>query len=187
MKRATLVLATAGTMLLMACGAVLAAQVISCQAGKACNGTANSDTMQGSGGDDRIFGRAGLDSISGNLGSDAISGEQSADRVRGGYGPDNLLGGSGNDVLNGDSSNDRITGGPGKDTVNGGPGNDTVFAADGQLDSISCGLGSEDVAFVDAADMDAEGTDMQDFVRLTSCETINEPPVEPPPPAPAAN
>ncbi len=75
----------------------------------------------------------------------------------------------------------EMTGGPGDDTINGGPGDDTVFATDGQLDSISCGLGEGDVAFVDQADLDAEGTNMQDFIRLTSCETINEPVIEEPP------
>jgi hypothetical protein len=59
------------------------------------------------------------------------------------------------------------------------PGNDTILADDGELDSISCGLGV-DVVFVDLEDLDAEGTDFEDFIRLTSCETINEPelPVE---------
>ena len=56
-----------------------------------------------------------------------------------------------------------------------------VFAADGELDSINCGLGEGDVAFVDQADLDAEGTNMQDFIRLTSCEKINEPVIEEPP------
>ena len=55
-----------------------------------------------------------------------------------------------------------------------GGGNDTVIADDGQLDSISCGLGT-DVVFVDQEDLDAENTNFQDFIRLTSCETINEP------------
>jgi hypothetical protein len=65
------------------------------------------------------------------------------------------------------------------DTIDAGLGNDTVMANDGELDSISCGSGV-DVVFVDQADLDAEGTDFEDFVRLTSCETINEPelPVE---------
>ena len=56
-----------------------------------------------------------------------------------------------------------------------------VFADDGELDSISCGLGEEDVVFVDQADLDTEGTNIQNFVRLTSCETINEPDSEQPP------
>lgn len=92
-----------------------------------------------------------------------------------------FFGDTGNDILNGGHSNDTMTGGPGSDNLNGGPGNDTVFADDGQLDSINCGLGEEDVAFVDQADLDAEGTNMQDFINLTSCETINEPAIEEPP------
>jgi hypothetical protein len=65
------------------------------------------------------------------------------------------------------------------DTIDAGLGNDTVMANDRELDSISCGSGV-DVVFVDQADLHAEGTDFEDFVRLTSCETIYEPelPVE---------
>jgi hypothetical protein len=48
------------------------------------------------------------------------------------------------------------------------------MANDGQLDSISCGLGN-DTVFVDQDDLDAENTNFEDFVRLMSCETINEP------------
>ncbi len=177
-RRAALILATTGTMLLLACGLALAAQVISCQPGKACHGTAKSDTMRGSSADDRMSGRGNRDVMKGNMGSDKMSGGQGADRMSGGYVMDKLDGGTGNDFLNGGHANDTITGGTGSDTINGGPGNDTVFAADGELDSISCGLGEDDVAFVDQADLDAEGTNMQDFIRLTSCETINEPVIE---------
>lgn len=168
-RRAALILATTGTMLLLACGLALAAQVISCQPGKACNGTAKSDTMRGSRADDRMSGRGNRDVMKGNMGSDKMSGGQGADRMSGGYVMDKLDGGTGNDFLNGGHANG---------TINGGPGNDTVFAADGELDSISCGLGEDDVAFVDQADLDAEGTNMQDFIRLTSCETIHEPVIE---------
>ena len=115
------------------------------------------------------------------MGSDIISGGQGADRANGGYGMDNISGDEGGDNLNGAHADDELTGGAGSDTINGGPGNDTVFADDGELDSISCGLGEGDVAFVDEADIDAEGTNMQDFIRLTSCETINEPNTEQPP------
>lgn len=110
--------------------------------------------------------------MKGNMGSDTMSGGQKADRASGGYGMDKLSGGN---------ASDELTGGTGFDTLNGGTGNDTVFAADGQLDHINCGLGEEDVVFVDAADIDAEGTNMQEFIDLTSCETINEPVFEEPP------
>ena len=87
---------------------------------------------------------------------------------------DTMSGAKGNDVLKGGDGNDTITGGLGNEAINAGGGDDTVTADDGQLDSISCGLGT-DVVFVDQEDMDVENTNFQDFVRLTSCETINEP------------
>lgn len=163
-RRAALILATTGTMLLMACGLALAAQVISCQPGKAnCNGTAKSDTIKGSNAGDRISGKDGRDSMVGNMGRDTMDGGKASDRMRG------------------SNAADTLTGGPGSDNINAGAGNDVVFADDGELDSISCGLGDDDIVFVDQADLDAEGTNIQDFVRLTSCETINEPSSEEPP------
>jgi len=103
-----------------------------------------------------------------------------ADRASGRYGVDNLFGDAGGGYLNGGNADYTLTDGTGSDTINGGP-DDTVFAADGELDSINCGLSEGDVAFVDQADLDAEGTNMQDFIRLTSCEKINEPVIEEPP------
>lgn len=110
--------------------------------------------------------------MKGNMGSDTMSGGQGADRVNGGCVMDKIFGDAGGDNLNGGNANDTIT---------GGPGNDTVFAADEELDSISCGLGEGDVAIVDQADLDAEGTNMQDFIHLTSCEEVDEPDLEEPP------
>lgn len=110
----TLIVALAAVVL------TFAVQVIHCEGGHACNGTAQRDSMLGTNSVDKMSGRGG------------------------------------------------------KDTINAGGGDDTVMADDGQLDSISCGTGT-DVVFVDQEDLDAEGTDFEDFVRLTSCETINEP------------
>ena len=180
-RRAALVLATTGAMLLMACGLALAAQVIACQQGKACDGTARADTMRGSGADDRMSGKGKRDIMNGNRGADTMRGGEGADRMNSGFGMDKLFGDADGDTIDGGIGNDTINGGIGNDTINGGPGNDTVYADDGQLDSISCGLGKADVAFVDQADLDAEGTSMEDFVRLTSCEEIVEPSVEQPP------
>ena len=50
----------------------------------------------------------------------------------------------------------------------------SVPLAWGEGDSISCRLGT-DVVFVDQIDLDAEQTNFEDFIRLTSCETIDEP------------
>jgi Ca2+-binding RTX toxin-like protein len=178
-KRVMLMLAAAGTMLLLTCGVVLAAEVIKCEPNHGCKGTARADAMSGSQAGDKMMGKGSKDNMRGNQGADTMNGGLGLDMLRGGFGKDTLFGLTGNDILKGDSDDDTIDGGPGSDTIDGGPGNDTILADDGELDSISCGLG-EDVVFVDLEDLDAEGTDFEDFIRLTSCETINEPelPVE---------
>jgi uncharacterized repeat protein (TIGR01451 family)/CSLREA domain-containing protein len=106
------------------------------------NGTPKGDLLQGLGGNDTLFGRAG------------------ADCLDGGNGNDKLFGGSGNDRLNGGKGNDSLTGGPGHDVLNGGPGNDTIHANDGQHDTIDCGKGKHDKAFVDSHD------------SVRNCETV---------------
>lgn len=170
-----MILATTGAMLLLTCGIALAASTIVCQIDGACNGTPHNDTMKGTSGGDNMHGLVGKDGMKGNRGPDRMYGGLGQDRVYGDYGEDKLFGDNDNDTLDGGYMADRITGGLGNDTIDGGPGNDVVFADDGRRDSISCGPGTKDVAFVDAADVDAEGTDLEDFIRLTSCETINEP------------
>src|SRR5215204_6044740 len=169
-KRVALLVATAGTMLLLTCGVVLAAEVIKCEPNHACKGTAKSDTMRGSQAGDKMQGKGSKDAVRGNKGADTMNGGPGSDRVGGGFGKDTLFGSDGNDVLKGDSDDD---------TIDGGPGNDTSRADDREPDSVRCGLG-EDVVFVAQEDLDAEGTNFEDFIRLTSCETINEPeqPVE---------
>ncbi|HEX6709218.1 MAG TPA: hypothetical protein VF068_02715 [Rubrobacter sp.] len=98
-----------------------------------------------------------------------IRGTSGADILRGAPGNDVIcaFGGIGDDTIIAGGDNDNVNGGTGNDTINAGPGDDTVMANDGQLDSISCGLGT-DVDFVDQEDLDAENTNFQDFIRLTS-------------------
>jgi hypothetical protein len=88
------------------------------------------------------------------------------DELRGGDGADRIDGGPGNDTLDGGFNDDVITGGPGQDHIsadlaNGdcGPlwckypyGNDTVYAQDGEIDTISCGWGT-DTVYADALDV----------------------------------
>ncbi|HST38616.1 MAG TPA: calcium-binding protein [Conexibacter sp.] len=104
-------------------------------------------------------------------------------RIEAGGGDDVVQGGEGNDVVNGGAGNDDVDGsfgddtidpGPGRDTVSAdlrggdcGPlwckspyGNDTVLARDGEVDSISCGAGTDRVV-ADAAD-----------VVAPDCETV---------------
>ena len=88
-----------------------------------------------------------------------------------------MSGSNGADKMDGLGKRDAMRGDRGSDTIDGGRGDGTIMADDGELDSISCGSGTDSV-YVDRADVDAEGTDIEDLVRLTSCETVVEPPVD---------
>ena len=103
-------------------------------------GTANADTIDGSGrsdflridgddGNDHIIGGSAGDVLAGGFGSDAISGGGGDDTLYGGAGNDFLEGGAGNDILNGGSGNDRYSIGvyQGYDTIiDLGDGYDTL-------------------------------------------------------------
>ncbi len=115
--------------------------------------------------DDRTFAAATID---GTSGPDTLRGYGGADTIYGGYGKDRILGGSGNDNLFGGPSRDRIFDGAGRDRVDADQGNDYVHVADGRFDSVSCGLGADDTAVVDQADLAEQS--FEDFVRLSSCE-----------------
>lgn len=121
-----------------------------------------SGTLRGLGGDDVL-----------------MAGDASGDVLEGGFGNDHLEGGFGDD---------RLVGGPGRDTLVGDrqsrcneyacdlivSGNDTIEAADGEVDSISCGPGSDVVR-----------ADTIDIVDAT-CETVDRVAVAPgPAPSPA--
>jgi hypothetical protein len=88
------------------------------------------------------------------------------DTVQAGEGADTVRGGAGDDTLDASFGDDTIDPGPGRDTVYAdlrggdcGPfwctlpyGNDTVLARDGEIDSISCGVGTDRVV-ADADDV----------------------------------
>ncbi|MCW3017122.1 MAG: hypothetical protein JWO02_4214 [Solirubrobacterales bacterium] len=103
-----------------------------------------------------------------------LSGAGGDDELRGGDGSDRIDGGTGNDVLDGGFGDDTITGGPGRDQISAdlaggdcGPlwckypyGNDVIQARDGEVDSITCGAGTDRVV-ADVAD-----------VVAPDCETV---------------
>lgn len=64
-KRVALLLAAAGTMVLLTCGAVLAAGVIKCEPNRACGGTQKADLMRGSKAADNMNGKGSKDVMSG--------------------------------------------------------------------------------------------------------------------------
>jgi hypothetical protein len=108
------------------------------------------------------------------LASGELSGNGGDDELRGGDGEDRIDGGAGDDKLDGGFGDDSITGGPGKDIISGdraggdcGPiwckypyGNDTIDARDGEVDSVTCGAGTDSV-LADAID-----------VVAPDCETV---------------
>jgi hypothetical protein len=87
---------------------------------------------------------------------------------------DTVDGGAGNDLVEGGFGDDRLVGGPGRDTVNGdrksrcneyscdliAAGNDMIEVRDGEVDSVTCGVGTDKV-IADAAD-----------VVAADCETV---------------
>ena len=98
------------------------------------------------------------------------------DRLRSGDGADRLDGGAGNDSVDGGFGDDELIGGPGRDTISGdlaggdcGPlwcrypyGNDTIQARDGEVDSITCGAGTDTV---NADAQDVVAPDCENVVR----------------------
>jgi len=113
-------------------------------------------------------------SLAGGGGNDDLSGADGMETIDGGPGNDRVVGGFNDDVL---------TGGPGRDQIIGdlptgdcGPlwckypyGNDTIYAQDGEVDTISCGWGT-DTVYADAADV-VDG----------DCETVTRAGATPPP------
>jgi len=95
-----------------------------------------------------------------------LNGMGGDDELRAGDGADTIDGGTGADLLDGGYGDDTITGGPGRDRISAdlasgdcGPywckypyGNDTVLARDGEIDSITCGAGTDRVV-ADADDV----------------------------------
>lgn len=134
-------------------------------------GTRAGDLIAGRGGNDTISGLAGPDFLLGQGGNDTLFGDEGRDQLFGGVGDDILEGGAANDVLvggpgmdslNGGDGNDRLRGGRDADTLIGGDGNDVLRAAgDGAVDTVDCGDGLDDRAFVDADDQVGDG-----------CETV---------------
>lgn len=124
-------------------------------------GAAGRDRLDGKGGDDRVAGGKHADILSGGDGNDRVYGDEAGDSIDGGAGADRAYGGSendtmlggnqndtlygesGNDSIRGGNQNDRIFPGEGADSANGDAGNDNIFAADGNIDRLIGGSGSD--------------------------------------------
>ena len=124
-------------------------------------GSAKNDVIDGGAGDDFIKGGSGSDNISGGGGNDKSLGGSGNDTISGGAGNDNCAGQAGDDVLVGDEGDDKLDGGVGTDTIKAegfdgyklivdqSTGNGTLRPAD----SISAGIGRDNVYGIEAADL----------------------------------
>lgn len=84
-------------------------------------------------------------------GNDVISGSNGPNNIGGYNGNDTLDGLAGVDIMKGGAGNDAVTGGAGPDKLYGDDNNDEIFAEDGEIDTISCGSGT-DIAHADSGD-----------------------------------
>lgn len=118
---------------------------------------------------DNIGPDGSVENIKGGILDDVIAGSAAANKLQGFEGKDTITGAAGNDTINGDSGNDvinagtgadivdggfgldTITGAAGRDVLSGGVDNDVLKARDGEVDSVSCG-GGTDRAEVDRGD-----------------------------------
>jgi hypothetical protein len=143
MRRALLLVSTTALVMLVACGAALAASIDCPNAsGGYCYGTPQGDALHGTSGVDRMYGYGTGDLMNGYGGSDFMYGGNES-----GFG-DKMSGGTGADLVNGQGGNDLIEGGPGRDTLRTGTGSDRVEAQDGTEDTIIC-RGSNDAVVYD--------------------------------------
>ena len=109
----------------------------------------------------RLIGGAGNDAVSysGPAGvtvsldgqrNDGAAGEADnvgadVEAVYGGSGADTLLGSRRAETLDGGPGNDRLVGNRGVDGLYGGAGDDVIDAADGAIDIVDCGPGTDEV------------------------------------------
>jgi Ca2+-binding RTX toxin-like protein len=100
------------------------------------------------GGDGEIIGNGGDDELLGGDGADKLDGGAGNDKLDGGYGDDTIVGGPGKDIISGD----RAVGDCGPIWCKFPYGNDTIDVRDGEVDSVSCGAGT-DTVLADAADV----------------------------------
>ena len=108
------------------------------------------DSVDGGFGFDRIFGGPDNDTIVAGDGGSIVWGGAGNDTITGGTGRNWLHGGLGDDTVTGGPLRDRLWVGAGVDTENGGDGNDVLHALfpDGQVDTLDCGPGDHDVAWI---------------------------------------
>jgi hypothetical protein len=98
--------------------------------------------------------------IAGGASGATIKGSSQPDRIIGGARADVLYGYGGKDWIDGRGGNDLLSGGSGRDVLAGSGGNDRIAAADGAIDTVRCGNGSDIVT-----------ADLEDV--LSNCEVVS--------------
>ncbi|HEY6758950.1 MAG TPA: hypothetical protein VI318_05645 [Baekduia sp.] len=106
------------------------------------------------------------DKLTGTALNDVLRGLGGNDVLRGLAGDDKLDGGAGRDRLEGGAGKDTLIGGSGRDVLDGGSGNDTISARDGEVDTIRCGPGKDQVT-----------ADRND--KVSGCEKVSRPKKKP--------
>lgn len=99
------------------------------------------------------------ESIDGGAGAGLIFAKAGDDSVDAGDGDDIILLGAGHDSANGGRGADMIVDDDGEgDRIDGGAGDDTIVSTSdlSSADQISCGAGTDDVAYADSSDAVAE-------------------------------
>ncbi|QJY51063.1 hypothetical protein HOP40_31925 [Pseudonocardia broussonetiae] len=121
-------------------------------------GTARADVVRGTAAGDRVDLLAGDDVADLLGGDDCVLGGAGRDTLRTGDGPDQVAGGADADTIDSGAGADLVDPGAGRDVVSAGAGDDEVSAADGEVDVVDCGAGTDTVI--------ADRTDV-----LRNCET----------------
>ena len=111
-----------------------------------------------------ITGTNERDTLIGTIRPDQISGLRRGDYIDGMRGDDTLHGNQGNDKVVGRGGKDRVAGGLHRDALLGGSANDTIRAADGYHDTVDCGPGTNDTAYIDVT-----------LDTRKNCENVNPP------------
>jgi Ca2+-binding RTX toxin-like protein len=103
-----------------------------------------------------IRGTSGNDVIAGTAQRDYILGLAGNDQISAAEGRDVAFGGRGDDTIDGGPGLDRLFGGPDVDHEFGGAGDDVLhaLARDNQVDTLDCGPGDHDVAWLRAGEND---------------------------------